>query len=103
MPKFTLIAEHIDYTGVRSQKNTMEFDEEYLGDILNNVKQFLQGTGFTIDGIIDIVPDEFGDPAEYEEDFTDHYGYDIVHTGDEQPKSDYSFNQNFYKEVKLHV
>ena len=55
MPKFTLIAEHIDYTGVRSQKNTMEFDEEYLGDILNNVKQFLQGTGFIIDGTIDIV------------------------------------------------
>ena len=83
MPKFTLIAEHTDFTGVRLQKNTMEFEEEYIGDILDNVKQFLQGTGFTIDGTLDIVPDEFDDPIKTEE----------------TAKPDYTFKQNYYKEM----
>ncbi len=83
MPKFTLIAEHTDFTGVRLQKNTMEFEEEYIGDILDNVKQFLQGTGFTIDGTLDIVPDEFADTIKTEE----------------APKPDYAFKQNYYREM----
>lgn len=84
MPKFTLIAEHTDFTGVRLQKNTMEFEEDFLGDILDNMKQFLQGTGFIIEGTLDVVPEEFGDPAEPIE-----------------APTDYSVKQNWYKEVKI--
>lgn len=96
MPKFTLIAEHTDFTGVRLQKNTMEFEEDFLGDILDNVKQFLQGTGFIIEGTLDVVPEEFGDPTGYD-------SYEKVHPKGFDEPADYSVKQNFYKEVKLHV
>ena len=84
MPKFTLIAEHTDFTGVTLQKNTLEFNEDYIGDILDNIKQFLQGTGFTIDGTLDIVPEEFND-----------------HCESQQSELDFTFKQPYYKEVKI--
>jgi len=84
MPKFTLIAEHTDFTGVTLQKNTLEFNEDYIGDILDNIKQFLQGTGFTIDGTLDIVPEEFND-----------------HYESQQSELDFTFKQPYYKEVKI--
>ena len=87
MPKFTLIAEHTDFTGVRLQKNTLEFEEDYIGDILDNIKQFLQGTGFTVDGNLEIVPYESIDIPEVPDEF--------INT-----TPDYSFKQNFYKETK---
>lgn len=87
MPKFTLIAEHIDYTGMQVQKNTLEFEDDYLGDILDNIKQFLQGTGFAVDGNLEIVPYESIDIPEVPDDF--------IH-----PTPNYSFKQNFYKETK---
>ena len=97
MPKFTLIAEHTDFLGVTSQKNTLEFNEEYIGDILDNIKQFLQGTGFTIDGVLDIVQDESVE--------TDYGSYEKAHPkGFDEPtdeRIDYSVKQNFYKEVKI--
>jgi len=94
MPKFTLIAEHTDFLGVTSQKNTLEFNEDYIGDVLDNIKQFLQGTGFTIDGTLDIVPDEFGDPTGYD-------SYEKAHPKGFDEPTDYSVKQNFYKEVKI--
>jgi len=91
MPKFTLIAEHTDFTGVTLQKNTLEFNEDYIGDILDNIKQFLQGTGFTIDGTLDIVQD----------DFVDFTSYEKAHPKGFDEPTDYSVKQNFYKEVKI--
>ena len=91
MPKFTLIAEHTDFTGVTLQKNTLEFNEDYIGDILDNIKQFLQGTGFTIDGTLDIVQD----------DFVDFTSYEKAHPKGFDEPIDYSVKQNFYKEVKI--
>ena len=94
MPKFTLIAEHTNFTGVTSQKNTLEFNEEYIGNILDNMKQFLQGTGFIIDGVLDIVPEDFGDPTGYD-------SYEKAHPKGFDEPADYSVKQNFYKEVKI--
>jgi hypothetical protein len=87
MPKFTLIAEHTDFTGVRLQKNTLEFEDDYLGDILDNIKQFLQGTGFAIEGNLEIVPYESIDIPEVPDEII------------EIPKPDYAFKQNYYREM----
>ncbi len=84
MPKFTLIAEHTNFTGETLQKNTLEFEEDYISDVLDNIKQFLQGTGFVIDGSLDIVPDNFADYSE-----------------PEQSELDFTFKQPYYKEVKI--
>jgi hypothetical protein len=51
--KFTLIAEH--ETG---EKNTYEFDKEYLPDVLENIDLFLRGCGFWHTGVLDIVEEE---------------------------------------------
>jgi hypothetical protein len=94
MPKFTLIAEHTNFTGETLQKNTLEFEEDYISAVLDNIKQFLQGTGFVIDGSLDIVPEDFGDPTGYE-------SYEIAHPKGFDEPADYSVKQNFYKEVKI--
>ena len=84
MPKFTLIAEHTDFLGVTSQKNTLEFSEDQIHDVLDNIKQFLQGTGYIINGNLDIVQDDFVDTSE-----------------SEQSELDFTFKQPYYKEVKI--
>jgi hypothetical protein len=59
MPKFTLIAEHQNYTtGATDSKVTHEFECEYLPDVLENVQMFLKGTGFVFDGQLDIFEEE---------------------------------------------
>jgi hypothetical protein len=36
----------------------MEFECDQLEDVLMYFKQFLQGAGYTIDGVLDIIPNE---------------------------------------------
>jgi hypothetical protein len=60
MPKFTLISEHEDGAHV-----TVEFEKEYLPDILMHVDMFLRGTGFVYDGALAI---EEYEPAQIKED-----------------------------------
>ena len=49
MPKFTLIAEHDDET-----RTTVEFNQDYLPDVLMQMDMFLRGTGFVYDGSLNI-------------------------------------------------
>jgi hypothetical protein len=67
MPKFKLICDHS--CALDTHVVTHEFNAEYLPDVLANIRMFLQGAGFVIDGVIDIIPNdeyygldpEFGD------------------------------------------
>ena len=43
------------FVGFGSPEVTMEFDADQIDDVLGYFKQFLQGSGYTIDGDIDIV------------------------------------------------
>jgi hypothetical protein len=49
MPKFTLIAEHDDET-----RTTVEFNQDYLPNVLMQMDMFLRGTGFVYDGSLSI-------------------------------------------------
>ena len=42
------------FVGFGSPEVTMEFDADQIDDVLGYFKQFLQGSGYTIDGDIDI-------------------------------------------------
>lgn len=51
------------FIGFGSPKTTMEFDVDQLEDVLMYFKQFLKGSGYDIDGDIDVVnweKDELG-------------------------------------------
>lgn len=51
------------FIGFGSPKTTMEFDVDQLEDVLMYFKQFLEGSGYDIDGDIDVVnweKDELG-------------------------------------------
>ena len=43
------------FIGFGSPKTTMEFDVDQLEDVLMYFKQFLEGSGYDIDGDIDVV------------------------------------------------
>lgn len=49
MPKFTLISEHDD-----SSRTTVEFERDFLPDVLMHLDMFLRGTGFSYDGSLTI-------------------------------------------------
>jgi hypothetical protein len=44
MPKFTLICDH------GNEKTTVEFEKEYLPDVLENFEMFLRGSGYHFNG-----------------------------------------------------
>ena len=54
MPKFTFISEH--NTG---EKITLEFNKEYLPDILQEFEMFLRCAGFHFGGNLDFVEDTY--------------------------------------------
>jgi hypothetical protein len=49
MPKFTLISEHDDST-----RTTVEFEHDFLPNVLMQMDMFLRGTGFVYDGSLSI-------------------------------------------------
>jgi len=54
MPKFTLISEHTS-----GEKTTLEFEKDYLPDVLEYFENFLRGTGFHFIGNLDFVQDTY--------------------------------------------
>lgn len=60
MPKFTLIAEHVDlYTGdSNGHKITYEFEVDHISHVLENIDYFIRGVGYHPDGILDYVPED---------------------------------------------
>ena len=51
MPKFTLICDH------GNEKTTVEFEKEFLPEVLENFENFLRGSGYHFDGTLDFVND----------------------------------------------
>ena len=75
MPKFTLIAEHVDlYTGKSNgHKLTYEFEVDHISHVLENVDFFIRGAGYNPEGTLDYIPDsEYYGTAQWEpeEDWT---------------------------------
>jgi len=56
MSKYTLICSHDDLYGNPTTKHTLEFKEDSLNDVLQNIELFLRGCGFYFNGNLDIVP-----------------------------------------------
>jgi hypothetical protein len=56
MPKFTLICDHS--CDLDTHVVTHQFDAEYIGDVLDQFKHFLRGSGYYFEGEIDIVDDK---------------------------------------------
>lgn len=54
MPKFKLVCDH-SYA-LDTHVVTHEFNAEYLPDVLENIRMFLQGAGFVINGELVIEP-----------------------------------------------
>jgi len=58
MSKFTLICDDSDTFFLTDSKTTKEFSAESLDEVLENVTQFLRGSGFVFDGKLEVVQDE---------------------------------------------
>lgn len=57
MSRFTLKCDNMGTV------NTLEFDSEYLPEVLNNIEMFLMGCGFSIDyGTLHIGYNAYGQP-----------------------------------------
>jgi len=60
--KFELTGQHYNYLSLTDRrpgtKINMEFEGESLDDILEEFAMFLRGCGYTIDGRLDIIPNE---------------------------------------------
>jgi hypothetical protein len=65
MPKFTLISEHDD-----SSRTTVEFERDFLPDVIMQMDMFLRGTGFVYNGSLTI--EEWDDYSDKDED-SDEY------------------------------
>jgi hypothetical protein len=64
MPKFTLIAQHLDYQGKSNgHKITYEFEVDHISAVLENVDYFIRGVGYHPEGTLDYVLDNdyYGD------------------------------------------
>jgi hypothetical protein len=80
MPKFTLTCEH---DGPIGSKNTLEFEADFLPNVLEHFRQFLKGCSFEFDGELEIVDvdysfkePELDYPDEYEEDYVGEQVFD---------------------------
>ena len=57
MPKFTLICDH------GNEKTTVEFEKDFLPEVLENIEMFLRGSGYHFDGILDFVNNDVAQDA----------------------------------------
>lgn len=73
MPKFTLISEHDD-----SSRTTVEFERDFLPDVLMQMDMFLRGTGFVYDGSLTI--EEWNDYSNEDTHFDPNESYPQTET-----------------------
>ena len=50
MPKFTLVASHVDEQDNEEARVTLEFQAEQLEDVVGYMQDFLRGVGYYFDG-----------------------------------------------------
>lgn len=55
--KFTFVSE---FVGFGSPKNTMEFEVDHIGDVVEYFEQFLRGSGYHFDGKLDFIDESEG-------------------------------------------
>ena len=68
MPKFTLIAEHIDEDTCQTySKVTHEFYHETLDEVVVSLQEFLRGVGYHFEGDLLIVPPVYNAAADLTE------------------------------------
>jgi hypothetical protein len=66
--KYTFMMEETNIRGeLVGNKLISEFQSDYLSDILEKFQDFLNGSGFIIDGQLDIVNDEYEEEWKLEE------------------------------------
>ena len=87
MSKFTFICEE-KYT---LRKTTVEFEGEWLSDILPQVEQFLKGAGFNFTGTLELIDEELDAYTDTESEY-----FDISNYGAAQPV-DFSFSDDQYE------
>lgn len=104
MPKLTFVCEHQHplKKDVTVSTITYESNREYLDDILEDVRDFLKGCGFHIDGDIRVVKEETDDMITFDLStpysanmhdsvMTFDHSYDTITLGEQ---SDFSFDIN---------
>lgn len=91
MPKFTLIAEHLDDKGNPTSTVTHVFNEDFLPDVVMSMQEFLRGTGFYFNGDLDIVETQ----TTYQtNDGPSSCGWNDQFTADPSNHSDWYFDIN---------
>lgn len=77
MPKFTLIAEHVDEDTCQTySKVTHEFYHETLDEVVASLQEFLRGVGYYFEGDLQIVTPVYNaaiDLANAVEQYSKHY------------------------------
>ena len=74
MPKFTLIAEHIDEDTCQTySKVTHEFYHETLDEVVVSLQEFLRGVGYYFEGDLLIVPPVYNAAADLTEPAVEHH------------------------------
>jgi hypothetical protein len=76
MPKFTLIAEHIDEDTCQTySKVTHEFYHETLDEVVMSLQEFLRGVGYYFEGDLQIVTPARNAAADIVKATVDHSKY----------------------------
>ena len=93
--KFTLISEDIDMFGDKNgDKTTKEFQAIDLQTVLDNVKEFLLGSGFIVDGEIEVIEDD-------DEDYNFDSEPTIETFGGAQPAYNMQDGEDFLKDIEI--
>jgi hypothetical protein len=68
--KYTFVMEETNLQGqINGNKVISEFQADMLSDILEKFQDFLKGSGFIIDGYLDVVNDNFDEEEWHTEEF----------------------------------
>jgi len=58
-PRYRFSVDHENEDGRTTFSNTLEFDAEFLPDVIGNFELFLKGAGFAFDGHVDVTPSTY--------------------------------------------
>jgi len=58
-PRYRFSVDHENEDGRTTFSNTLEFDAEFLPDVIGNFELFLKGAGFSFDGHVDVTPSAY--------------------------------------------
>jgi hypothetical protein len=80
MSKFKFVCEETD---IRNEPNgnkiTSEFQAESLGDLLSHIENFLKGSGFVFNGVLDFVQEDTSMEEQLDEEESDTSSDNWIH------------------------